>query len=188
MSAGSFIGALAAGYISDAMGRRYALVVAAVIWIIGSTVSLSAQNVGHLIAGRVVNGLSGEYPYLPCVSGTRVLILPSWYYVFPSSCLPCRIVTQEHPWKGCWYPTVVDRMGYLDNVHDLIRMYLYRRPLRFQDRLGRPRNPRNSPYHRVVLFPRVSALVCVQGPLGGGARCPRPPSWKRRCHQPACPS
>lgn len=69
MSAGSFIGALAAGYISDAMGRRYALVVAAVIWIIGSVVTLSAQNVGHLIAGRIINGLSGEYLYPPCISG-----------------------------------------------------------------------------------------------------------------------
>lgn len=178
MPAGSFIGALAAGYISDAMGRRYALVVAAVIWIIGSTISLSAQNVGHLVVGRVVNGLSGEYPYLPCVSGARALILHSWYYVFPSSCLPCRIVTQEHPWKGRRYSTVGDRMGYLDNVHDFIWMYLYRGSRRFQDRLGHPRNPRNSLYYRVVLFPRVSALVCVQGPLGRGARCPRPPSWK----------
>lgn len=59
MSAGSFIGALGAGYLSDMMGRRYAIVVAAIIWIVGSVVSLSAQNVGHLIAGRVINGLSG---------------------------------------------------------------------------------------------------------------------------------
>jgi MFS family permease len=59
MSAGSFVGALGAGYLSDMMGRRYAIVVAAIIWIVGSVVSLSAQNVGHLIAGRVINGLSG---------------------------------------------------------------------------------------------------------------------------------
>lgn len=59
MSAGSFIGALGAGYLSDMMGRRYAIVVAAIIWIVGSIVSLSAQNVGHLIAGRIINGLSG---------------------------------------------------------------------------------------------------------------------------------
>ncbi|KAH0605611.1 uncharacterized protein H6S33_004833 [Morchella sextelata] len=58
MSAGSFVGALGAGYLSDMMGRRYAIVVAAIIWIVGSVVSLSAQNVGHLIAGRVINGLS----------------------------------------------------------------------------------------------------------------------------------
>ncbi|KAL7275274.1 hypothetical protein RUND412_001782 [Rhizina undulata] len=57
MSAGSFVGALAAGYLSDHLGRKKALMIAGFIWIIGSVVSLSAQNVGHLIAGRVINGL-----------------------------------------------------------------------------------------------------------------------------------
>ena len=57
MSAGSFVGALAAGFLSDKIGRRYSLMVASVIWIIGSIIQLSAQNVAHLIAGRVINGL-----------------------------------------------------------------------------------------------------------------------------------
>jgi MFS family permease len=58
MSAGSFIGALCAGFIADKWGRRYALMGAAVVWIIGAAIQCSAQNVGHLIAGRIVSGLS----------------------------------------------------------------------------------------------------------------------------------
>jgi MFS family permease len=58
MSAGSFAGSLAAGFVSDHLGRRYALMIASVIWIIGASVQCSAQNVAHLIAGRVISGLS----------------------------------------------------------------------------------------------------------------------------------
>lgn len=61
MSAGSFIGALAAGFLSDWLGRKWALQIAAAIWVVGSIVTLSAQNVGHLIAGRIINGFTGEF-------------------------------------------------------------------------------------------------------------------------------
>ncbi|KAI5795650.1 general substrate transporter [Geopyxis carbonaria] len=56
MSAGSWFGALAAGWMSDRFGRKKTLMFASLIWIIGSVITLSAQNVGHLIAGRVING------------------------------------------------------------------------------------------------------------------------------------
>lgn len=58
MSAGSFAGSIAAGWISDILGRRYSLMIASLIWIVGSMVQCSAQNVTHLVAGRVVNGLA----------------------------------------------------------------------------------------------------------------------------------
>jgi MFS family permease len=58
MSGGSFIGALCAGYIADKWGRRYALMLASIIWVIGAAIQCSSQNVGHLIAGRIVSGLS----------------------------------------------------------------------------------------------------------------------------------
>lgn len=62
MSAGSFAGALAAGFLSDSIGRRRSLMIAACIWIIGAAVQCSAQNVAHLVAGRVISGLSGIVP------------------------------------------------------------------------------------------------------------------------------
>lgn len=61
MSAGSFVGALGAGFLSDKLGRKWSLEIASVIWIIGSVIQLSSQNVAQLIVGRVINGLTGSY-------------------------------------------------------------------------------------------------------------------------------
>ena len=58
MSGGSLIGALFAGFIADKWRRRPALMAAAVVWIIGAAIQCSSQNVGHLIAGRIVSGLA----------------------------------------------------------------------------------------------------------------------------------
>ncbi|KAK7432304.1 hypothetical protein QQZ08_001251 [Neonectria magnoliae] len=58
MSAGSFVGALAAGVLADRFGRRKALMIACGFWIVGAVVQCSAQNVGHLIGGRIISGLA----------------------------------------------------------------------------------------------------------------------------------
>lgn len=65
MSAGSFVSALGAGYLSDRVGRKTALQIASVIWIIGSVIVLSSQNVAQLICGRIINGLCGIYHESP---------------------------------------------------------------------------------------------------------------------------
>jgi MFS family permease len=58
MAAGSFVSALLAGYLADRTGRRDALKVAACIWVVGCVLQCSAQNVAHLVVGRVVAGLA----------------------------------------------------------------------------------------------------------------------------------
>ncbi|BCS23449.1 sugar porter family MFS transporter [Aspergillus puulaauensis] len=58
MSAGSFAGAIGAGFIADHLGRRMSLIIASMVWIVGAVVQCSAQNVTHLVAGRVVSGLA----------------------------------------------------------------------------------------------------------------------------------
>lgn len=58
MSAGSWLGALVAGWLSDKYGRIKTLQLASLIWIMGSVITLSSQNVAHLVAGRVVCGFS----------------------------------------------------------------------------------------------------------------------------------
>lgn len=60
MSAGSFVGALGAGWLSDKLGRKRAVEIAAAVWIIGSVIQLSSQNVAQLIVGRIINGLTGS--------------------------------------------------------------------------------------------------------------------------------
>lgn len=57
MPAGSWVGSLASGYISDIFGRKKSIMIGCVIWIIGSTIICASQNIPMLIVGRIINGL-----------------------------------------------------------------------------------------------------------------------------------
>ena len=56
MPAGSWFGALVSGYLSDLFGRKRAIMIGCLFWIIGSTITCASQNIGMLIAGRIING------------------------------------------------------------------------------------------------------------------------------------
>ncbi|PFH61736.1 hypothetical protein XA68_16457 [Ophiocordyceps unilateralis] len=56
MAAGSWLGALCSGPLSDRAGRKYSIMVGCVIWIIGSTIICASQNIPMLIVGRLING------------------------------------------------------------------------------------------------------------------------------------
>ncbi|KAL1311370.1 hypothetical protein AAFC00_001540 [Neodothiora populina] len=58
MSGGSFLGALAAGFLSDRFGRRGALMAASLVWVVGAAIQCSSQNIAQLIVGRLISGLS----------------------------------------------------------------------------------------------------------------------------------
>ncbi|KAH8123484.1 general substrate transporter [Trichoderma asperelloides] len=58
MSAGSFVGSLLSGWLADRLGRRLAIQIASVDWIIGAVLQCSSQNVAHLVVGRIVSGLA----------------------------------------------------------------------------------------------------------------------------------
>ena len=58
MAAGSWFASLIAGYITDILGRKKAIMIGAVIWVIGSVITSASQSIGMLVAGRVINGFS----------------------------------------------------------------------------------------------------------------------------------
>ena len=53
---GSAIGALAAGWLSDRIGRRHSMVVAAVLFLASAIGSAMAQSLTRLIVWRVIGG------------------------------------------------------------------------------------------------------------------------------------
>ncbi|KAL7942757.1 hypothetical protein V8C42DRAFT_347761 [Trichoderma barbatum] len=58
MSVGSFVGSLLAGWLADRLGRRLAIQIASVDWIIGAVLQCSAQNVTYLVVRHIVSGLA----------------------------------------------------------------------------------------------------------------------------------
>ncbi|KAH8692594.1 putative MFS glucose transporter [Talaromyces proteolyticus] len=58
MPAGSWLGALISGPLSDRVGRKTSIMIGCVIWMVGSTLICASQNIGMLCVGRVINGLA----------------------------------------------------------------------------------------------------------------------------------
>jgi sugar porter (SP) family MFS transporter len=56
MAGGSWLASLCSGYISDAFGRKKAIMLGAVIWVIGCIIVAASQNIAMLIVGRIING------------------------------------------------------------------------------------------------------------------------------------
>jgi sugar porter (SP) family MFS transporter len=56
MSAGSWAGALISGFLSDHFGRKYAIMIGCIIWLIGSSICSASQNIPMLAVGRAING------------------------------------------------------------------------------------------------------------------------------------
>jgi len=56
MPAGSWLGALVSGFLSDSLGRKKAIMIGCVIWWIGCIIIAASQNIPMLIVGRIING------------------------------------------------------------------------------------------------------------------------------------
>lgn len=58
LSAGCFVGALFAGYPADRYSRKFTLIAASALFIVGTVFQAAANGVALLCVGRVLNGLS----------------------------------------------------------------------------------------------------------------------------------
>jgi MFS family permease len=58
LAAGSVVGALFAGHLSDRFGRRDTIAFSTSFWIVGTIVQVTTKGVGQLIAGRILNGVT----------------------------------------------------------------------------------------------------------------------------------
>ena len=57
LAAGSVVGALFAGPLSDRISRRDSIFVACLFWLVGTAVQVACNGYGMLIAGRIINGI-----------------------------------------------------------------------------------------------------------------------------------
>ncbi|PFH49846.1 hypothetical protein AMATHDRAFT_75960 [Amanita thiersii Skay4041] len=58
MPAGSLVGALAVTQLADRLGRKRTIILAGMIWVIGSILQCASVNRGMLVVGRIISGLS----------------------------------------------------------------------------------------------------------------------------------
>ncbi|KAG0030155.1 hypothetical protein BGZ82_007545 [Podila clonocystis] len=92
MAAGSFVGALIAGPFADKYSRKYTIMLAASIWIVGSIIQCASVNVGMLIVGRIVNGIA---------VGLASMIVPVYQSEIAPKNIRGRIVSLQQ-WAITW--------------------------------------------------------------------------------------
>jgi MFS family permease len=93
LAAGSVVGSLMAGPISNKYGRRDSIFFACLWWLIGTAVQVSCKNYGQLIAGRILNGVcvgitSSQYVLRTISSFDSELFLVTLGTVFECSTSP----------------------------------------------------------------------------------------------------
>lgn len=54
---GALIGALVSGYLADKLSRKYSIIVAVVIFTVGSVLQTAAVEYGMLTVGRLIGGV-----------------------------------------------------------------------------------------------------------------------------------
>lgn len=92
LSAGCFVGALIAGYPADRFSRKYTLIAASFVFIIGSILQAAANGVPMLCVGRVLNGLS---------VGVTSMVVPLYQSEISPKEIRGRIVSVQQ-WSITW--------------------------------------------------------------------------------------
>lgn len=92
MPAGSFAGSLLSSFLADRFGRKIAIQIAGLIWIVGSLIQAFSVNVGMLVAGRIIAGV--------CV-GITSAIVPVYQSEIAPKEIRGRIVSLQQ-WAITW--------------------------------------------------------------------------------------
>ncbi|KAF9586650.1 hypothetical protein BGW38_000024 [Lunasporangiospora selenospora] len=92
MAAGSFFGALVAGTLADKISRKRTIMVASLIWCVGSIIQCAAINVAMLIVGRMINGVA---------VGLASMIVPVYQSEIAPKDIRGRIVSLQQ-WAITW--------------------------------------------------------------------------------------
>lgn len=66
MPAGSLLGSLVSSPLGDYLGRKKAIQIGSILWILGSIIQTASQTVGMLVVGRIISGI--------CVGITSTLV------------------------------------------------------------------------------------------------------------------
>ncbi|KAF9364520.1 hypothetical protein BGX34_001291 [Mortierella sp. NVP85] len=92
MAAGSFLGALMAGPLGDKISRKRTIMLAALIWIVGSIIQCATVNTSMLIVGRIINGVA---------VGLASMIVPVYQSEIAPKNIRGRIVSLQQ-WAITW--------------------------------------------------------------------------------------
>jgi MFS family permease len=160
MPGGSFCGALVSGYLTDKLGRRRAISIGCLIWIIGSIISCASQNIGMLIAGRFINGVA-------------VGICSAQVPVYVSELAPPekrgRVVGSQQ-WAITWgilimygLPPLLQTSPVLTSskVLHLLRLRLFGRSNSLPHSVGSSDDPRNHPSYRSHVSSGIASMACT---------------------------
>lgn len=70
---GAFFGAMFAGYAGDRIGRKWTIMIGALIFLLGGGLQTGADHINYLYAGRALAGLG----YVSCTTLTYPQLTPS---------------------------------------------------------------------------------------------------------------
>jgi MFS family permease len=184
LAAGSVVGSIIAGPVSNKIGRRDSIMFACIFWLIGTAVQVGVNGWGMLVAGRIINGIT---------VGITSSQVPVYLGEIARKEKRGSLIIIQQLAIGTYFLAVefagaltISRMGYPDHVLHWLWLQLHRWASIIPNRLGHSVCPLRLPHAGSAVPAKVSSLAGEGRPRRRGYSEPCPyPGW-RRCEPPAC--
>lgn len=127
LSAGCFVGALLAGFPADKFSRKFTLIGASALFVIGSVFQAASNGVPLLCVGRVLNGkLDTKRLKRSCRKIHVTIAFRSFRrrHVYGRTFVPVRNCSQRNSWSHRCCPAMEYYLGYYDLVRTLIGKHM----------------------------------------------------------------